>query len=860
MRSLLRTVSARRLVEHPFRTLLTIVGIALGVASLVSVQMILHTMTDSFASMIDAVAGKAKLQITGGETGVDDAIYDVLQKKDAAGRLPVPGLAAAAPTIQIVTKFKSERLMVLAVDLLNDRAARDYKTTGQGGVEITDPLELLNSKDSLLLNIDFAKAHDIALDSRIELLTAHGRKSFVVRGYLAAVGAATAFGGAFGLMDIYAAQLIFDKKGRFDTVDLVLAPDADVDRVKAGVEALLHGRYDVQRPANRNQGVDSLLGNIRSGLMIMSFVVLLMGAFIVYNTVTTLVYQRLREIGILRMVGVTRSGIASLFVLEAALLGHVGVAIGVGSGFWIGRVTILRYLATVSNAFVPVSVNYAAFDWKMVARGVAIGLGVSVAGGLWPAIRATRITPLEVLHFKPSLSLGKGSALGRWAALTLLCAAYVLAALFVPALNSLSGLAVAMLALLLCGIGSTPLFMRGFLALTTRFTSRLKSPLGRMAAENIVRDLGRSAMTVAAFMVALAVMFEIYLFMNSTRTEVKNWMTEVLTADLMVTSSSTFATRSSVPMSEEMTGKLLAVPGVADAMQVRGQFTDYEKTRILVLSVNYTGRLDRSRFHFRDRYDAPAVEAFARDEGVLLSENMIGRHPDLRGAREIELPTPDGKKRLPIVGVIVDYACETGAVIINRGLYTKTFGDTLVDTFHLFLRPGAPINEVRKSVEALLGEEFNLYVLTNREFRDSILDAVDQMFALAVSLELLTLFIALIGIINNLMANVIDHTREIGVLRSLGATRAQVAAIYVVQSGLLGFSGAFVGAFIGYGLGWLHMTRLSRMMSGWAMEMHYSLAWIAVIFVAAIIVAVVAGLFPARKAAGLPLREALKYE
>jgi putative ABC transport system permease protein len=860
MWSLLRTVSARRLIEHPIRTLLTVIGIALGVASFVSVQMILHTMTDSFASMIDSISGKAKLQITGGETGVDDSIYDILQKKDANGRLPVPGLRAALPTMQIVTKFQGERMMILAVDLLNDKEARDYKMTGPGGVEITDPLEFLNSKDSLMLNVEFAKKHNVALDSRIELLTAKGRKSFVVRGYLDATGAATTYGGAFALMDIYSAQIVFEKPGRFDTIDLVVEPDADVDRVKAGVEALLGGKFDVQRPAQRNEGVDSMLQNIRQGLVIMSMVVLLMGGFIVYNTVTTLVYQRLREIGILRMVGVTRNGVARLFVAEAGLLGLLGTVIGVVGGYWIGRVTILNYMANVSNIFVPVNVNYAAFDWKMVLRGAAIGLGVSVAGGLWPAIRATRITPLEVLHFKPSLSLGKGAAGGRWLALGALCGGYVLLALKWGALNHVIALQLAMLSLIVFGIAVTPLFMGLFFRFLTRATARMTNPLARMASENILRDLGRSAMTVAAFMVALAVMFEIYLFMNSMQTEIKTWMDEVLTADLLVTSSSSFATRSSVPMTDDLTAQLRSVPNVAEVVQLRSMFNDYDHSRILMVGVNYTHRVNRSRFHFPDKYDAAAVDAFTRDEGVFVSENLVARHPSLRGAKTIELATPEGRVKLPILGVIVDYTFETGTLLINRGLFIKTFKDTLVDTFQIYTQPGANIEDVRHGIERLLGEEFNLYVLTNREFKQSILGAIDQFFALAVSLEILTLIIAMIGIVNNLMANVIDHTREIGVLRSLGATRLQVAVIYFMQSGLLGLSGASVGLFIGYGLGWIHMTRLSKMLTGWGMGLHFSWVLIAVVFAGSIALAIVAGLFPARKAAGLPLREALKYE
>jgi putative ABC transport system permease protein len=402
--------------------------------------------------------------------------------------------------------------------------------------------------------------------------------------------------------------------------------------------------------------------------------------------------------------------------------------------------------------------------------------------------------------------------------------------------------------------------MKVFFQLLARFAGALKNPLPRMAAENVLRDLGRSAMTVAAFMVALGVMFEIYLFMNSTKTEIKTWMDEVLTADLLVTSSANFATRASVPMSNDLTASLKTIPGVTDIIQLRVLFNDFEDNRILILSVNYTDKVNRSRFHFADEYDEAAVAAFTRDEGVFLSQNLVEQHPSLKGAKTIPLTTPLGRVEVPILGTIVDYTFQTGTVIINRGLFIRTFEDDLVDTFHVYTQPTADLLAIRRAINDLLGKQFNLYVLTNREFKAAILEAIDQLFALAVSLEILTLIIALLGIINNLLANVIDHTREIGVMRSLGALKSQVGAIYFVQSGLLGLSGAVIGLFVGFALAEIHLARLSKMLTGWTMSLHYSTTLVVVIFIAAVVVSVGAGAFPARKAAGLPLREALKYE
>jgi putative ABC transport system permease protein len=376
----------------------------------------------------------------------------------------------------------------------------------------------------------------------------------------------------------------------------------------------------------------------------------------------------------------------------------------------------------------------------------------------------------------------------------------------------------------------------------------------------VLRDLGRTAMTVAAFMVALAVMFEIYLFMNSLKTELKVWMDDILTSDLLVTSSSSFANQASMPMSDDLTAQIAALPGVQDVVQLRVLRLDFEGSRIMVLAVNYTDRPERTRFHFRDNYDRQAVQDFVTDKGVFLSNNLVAMHPSLKNAKTIPVQTPSGPVDLPILRDIVDYTNETGTVLMNRGLFVKTFQDNLVDTFHIYAKPDADLQAIRVAVDQLLGEQFNLFVLTNREFKKSILDAIDQVFALAVSLEILTLLIALIGIVNNLMANVMDHTREIGVIRSLGATRAQVATIFFLQSGLLGISGTIVGGFVGLGLAKIHLSRLSLLLSGWSMQLHYQIGLIALIVVSTTLLAVLAGVFPARRAANLPLREALKYE
>lgn len=861
MRHLLRNITLRRLFEHPFRTALTILGISLGVAAFISVRIILDTMSDSFSQMIDTVSGRVQLQITGGELGVDEDVYRQLTEQDANGRLPVPGLRTALPTIQAVTRYGDESVLVLAVDTLNDKAARDYRMVGENDVEISDPLEFLNSLDSLLLNRAYAKRHGIGIDDTIELLTAGGRKPFRVRGLLEEQGAASTFGGNFALMDVYAAQQYFGRGAKFDSIDLLLEKDADVAAVKAATEKFLGGRYDVQRPEQRNEGVESMTRTFRMGLTVMALVVLAMGGFIIFNTITTTIYQRMREIGILRMVGVTRLKIWFLFAIEALALGSVGSALGVAAGYFAGREAVLNFMNKVSGLFVPTNMDHATFTMDMVVRGCLLGLGVSLVGASWPAFRAARVPPLDVVRFGPGLAGGKGSALGRWSVAMAVAAIAVTTILAHPTWgSSLDGIRASMILLLILGITATPLALWMLLRVTVRVSRDFKTPLVRLAAENVLRDLGRSAMTVSAFMVALAVMAQIYLFMNSTKSEVRGWIDDVLKADLLVTSSSRYASRTSVPMDPAMADTLRALPGVTDVVPLRLLLTTHKGSRMSILSLDFATRFNPKRFRFVKGDPAVALPAFLANEGILVTQNLLVADPGLGVGDTFELMTPKGRRGFRILGVVMDYTTEGGVAMINRPLFLDAFADPLVDTFQIYLQPGYDPAAARQSIDKAFGAQFNLFVLTNREFRGSLLETVDHLFLLALALEIITLAIALIGIVNNLLANVIDRTREIGVLRSLGATRAQVSAVFLVQAGLLGLAGACVATACGFALGWVQLTRLNSVMAGWAMPMHYDVAIIAVAFVASVVIAVASGVLPARKAAGLVLHEALKYE
>jgi putative ABC transport system permease protein len=911
---MLRTISLRRMWEHKLRTFLTIVGIALGVAGFIAVEMITDTLKDSFARMIDQVAGRVQLQVTGGDSGVDEALL-----KRLTGN---PDLAAALPVIQVMTKLttadhKADRisLLLVAVDTLNDRAARDYKMKDAHGVEISDPLLFLNARNAILLAREFAEKYKIKIDQSIELQTSQGKKTFVVRGLLEPEGPATAFGGNFALMDVYAAQLLFGRDGKFDTIDLMLKPGKQVPQVEADLSKLLGGKYDVVRPSQRTQGVDNMMETFDLGLSVQAMVVLAMGIFIIINTVTTSVLQRRREIGIQRMVGVTRWTIWGQFALEGMLFGIAGAAVGTGAGYFMGHWAVLNFAGKISSMFVLVDLSKVSFKWTMAAKGMSLGVGISLIASIWPAWQATRITPLDVVRLGPSLTKGKGIALRRWLYGLVPSAAVTIYLIFAKAgfdlelsriarllarpyslwfrkwgfeldpslINrvldllpkthytllakggfGLDGVRVMMITLLVAAITCTPLVMLALLALVRALARGQSSALLRLSADNIVRDLGRAAMTVAAFMVGLAVMLLIYLFVTSTKHEIQSWIEEALTADLIITNSSQIALREAIPVTDALGDELAKVPGVKSIAAVRLLMTDFNNTRIAVLALDLKHHLNKARFRFVKGDKEAGLKLVAAGEAVFLTQNLALRQ-HMQDAKTITVNTPTGKHVFPVAGIIMDYTSEQGAVVMDRTLYVDVFHDHLADTFHVYLQPGATheqVEQVRAAIQQnpYMKESFNLFVLTNREFKGTVMQAIDQLFALAYSLEFLAMVIAFIGIVNNLMATVVDRTREIGVIRSIGATRGQVARIFLSQAALLAISGAVISLGCGFAMAAVQLTRIYEIYTGYALPLYYEWWKIGLTMLAAVFVGVIAGVMPARAAARLTLHEALKYE
>ena len=334
MLGLLSAVSWRHVARHRLRSLLTFFGIALGVAVVVAIAVVNRSLTSSFQSTIDQIAGKAVLQVANGESGVAESLFPLI--RDTAG---VRDAAPAVEGFLPVAGLPGEHLYVYGVDLLTDFAIREHQFAGlEFGFD--QALDFIARPDSIAVTESLSRRLALPVGAKIVLLTSQGKREFTVQALLKEEGTATVFGGSFALMDLPAAQRAFGKEGKLDIVDLTVEEGESIEAVQRRLGERLQGAAAVERPRKRGEQIELLLTSFRVGLFFVSLIALFVCFFLIYNTVSVSVIQRKKEFGTLRCLGMKRSELLRLIVIEALLLALAGSISGALLGWLLARAAL----------------------------------------------------------------------------------------------------------------------------------------------------------------------------------------------------------------------------------------------------------------------------------------------------------------------------------------------------------------------------------------------------------------------------------------------------------------------------------------------------------------------------------------
>ncbi len=857
----------RALAREKMRSAITALGISLGVGVAIAIRLANASALESFRAATDSIAGETSIQITGNAGRFDEMLLADLDWLRGYGQVSpvITGFAMidlgnrAESSGHATTTVRGPFLQVLGVDVLRDRLLRRYRLlrVGENGSEPTtrELLMLLADPQSVVLTEQFARRHRISIGGRIALLIGDARREFVVRGLLLDEGPARALQGNFALMDIAAAQLAFNRIGLLDRADVKLKRGLDISVAEAEIESMLPRGLRVLRPETEYGQVEKMIAAFHFNLTALGSIALLVGLFLIYNTVSISVITRRQEVGALRAVGASRLVVLALFLGEALLLTIIGTVVGLGLGRMMASAAVRVTGKTVETFYISAAATEALAQHALGAADIvlafAAALPLALVAAALPALEAARVRPIEAMRgaerlsraFKPprehlfvSLALFTlGGALSRFDpvnGLPLLGYAAAMALMFGGAFLIPNVLWLA------CAFG--------------RWFARVMRAAGieaKLATANLLSAIPRVSISVAALAVALAMMVAVSIMIGSFRETVFYWVNETMVADIYASPMTRTATSAEGEISDEVIAIARADPQVDAVYPFATQQLNYLGEPIIAGAGDFATFLKHGRLLFKSPSDAREHlrEAIGRDF-VTVNESFSLRFKKRVGDL-IELPTSTGTHEFQIVAIYYDYSSSRGWVVMDYTTYARHFPYARPTSMSIYLRAGANGGEVSDRLALAVSGKSQILFATNGVLRREVMRIFDSTFAITYALEVIAIAIAALGVVSTLITLILERRGEIAVLGFLGATRAQIRRMIVIEAILIGGVSQAVGVAIGLMLSLVLIYVINVQSFGWTIQFHFPLWFLIQSTLLILAVSAVAGLYPAARAA-----------
>jgi putative ABC transport system permease protein len=824
---------------------LNVFAVGLGVAVFVAIQIANGSAARAFEAGVDVVAGKAQLEVRG---SLDDAIFPAIER--------APGVRAATPVIEelaTLPDYPGEYLRVLGIDVFTNEPFRTFEIGGEGG-----GFELgrwLATSNGIAVSDEFAKAHGLKAGDSLRLMIGSRARPFTV---LFLIPMRNAVAGASGVpiaaMDIGWAQEAFGLRGRLSSVQVLLDDPGQGEAVRQRLERLAPADAEVAGPRQRSLQIEKMLGAFQLNLTAMSLVSLLVGTFLIYNTMFASAARRRVEVGILRSLGVRRGEVRALFLAEALIFGVLGIASGIAGGAALAEGLTGSVARTVSSLYVLISIGRPA--WEALPFASATGLGIaSVLAGAWiPADEAARADPVAALDHGARMERFQGGNIARWT----LLGVGLLGMAWICCEGALRGagawLSFGASFFVLVGFA---FFAPGISAVLGRAGSMARQTMFRLAAENLGRTIHRSGITVAALACAVAMMIGVSVMIYSFRQSVDAWIGRGIVADLYVAPAANEVIGLHAFVPPELVGALEADPAVM-AVDTYREVTARTEGGEMV-EIGAVRGADRRNLRFVGGGEREKMrEFFSGGDEVIVTESFAHRY----GTREgdlLRIRTPSGVAGLRVAGVYYDYTSDRGLIMIDRGVFDRWWHDPGVNSVAVYLKRRADVAAAAARTRSRWGGQ-GLIVYTNGALRERILAVFDQTFAVTGVIKVIAVLVAIVGIFLALTALVIEREREIGVLRAIGASRGQVSGMLLSEAALLGVVASGLGIAAGMCLAMVLTWVVNKAFFGWTIELQWPWGMIAGTPAWIVAAAMLAALGPAWQAGRVEIAGTLRQE
>jgi len=828
---------------HPARTTLTVLSIVIGVAAVVSVASATSSTRNAYRKMFASVTGNASFEVV---AAGEPLFSQDLQAKVAA----VSGVKAAVPVFQQPTVLypgdakEGVRAVLMGVDVAKHKEVLEYKVL-QG--------KSLESDEGALVDKQLATSLGLKPGDMISFLDKlRDSPQLPVAGiYTASNGATSPMGGVV-FLPIDIVQTLYQKEGRISLIQVVLNPEADEAKVEAAIAAVLPTGITVRKPVARTSLVDETLFSSEQGLRLSTGFSLLMAVFIILNTFLMSVGERRQQLAIMRAVGSTERQIAGLLYAEAMILGAIGTALGIPLGL-LGA----RFLTQALGKILQVELPPPAITSLPLFLAVLFGLGVSLLGAIMPARRAAQLSPMEALRTVSQNDLegsSKRSIILGWC---LICISSVI--LFFLLRGELPNyLAPPNAVSILLGIVLViPLLIGPLSAVAVAVLRPLLGVEAKLAHRQVLRHRSRSVLTVGVLFVAASTGMGMASTVLDSVRDVRNWYEQSFQEDFFIRAMMPdMSTGLGADLPTEIAQEIKQVPGIKavdTARFVSGEVKHGDTPVGVVFIVR--DYVDGAARFFDLEGDQVADVSKKMAAGEVVIGTVLSQRIGVKPGQKITLETAQGPKEATVAALTNEYMVGGLAVYLDRKVGKELLNIEGTDAFIIRTTPGERL-QVKEQLQKI-ADSHGVLLYSFDEVRKMIEGMIIGIEGCLWGVIVLGFVIATFGVVNTLTMNVLEQTREIGLLRVVAMTRSQVRKTIFAQAALVGLLGLLPGTLAGIIVSYInHLASMPA--TGHPVPFGFHPVMLSCSFVIGFLLVVLAAWFPAERAARLELVTSLR--
>jgi len=845
-------VGLRYLLAHRWQSLLMVLGISIGVAVIVAIDLANASASQAFDLSRQLVAGRTTHQIIGSGQQIPESVYSSLQTSEIAGdKAPIISIFVSSPQMGEIA------FELLGVDVFVDGAFRNYVNSGTD-IPLDQLIPFLTQPGAVMVSQSTAERYGLRRGDQIQLTIEGKVAAAVIAGILNNPEdrfAARALEGII-VADIATAQELSGRVGYLDRIDLIAPDNVSLAEWLASIEKLLPDGLVLQAGANRDMYLEEMTSAFKLNLSALSLLALVVGLFLIYNTMTFSVIQRRPLFGMLRCLGVTRVELSLLIVSEAFLIGIIGTLFGLALGILMGRQTIQLVSQTINDLYYTTTVQSAGLPAVSLVKGTMVGIAATVITALFPAWEAAN-SPARMALSRSSLEGKARSAVYMSAAAgILLIGASLLVFKYLPAdiYFGFGGLFASIVGIAML----SALVMILIILIIGPFLSRALGLLGRLAPRNIINSLSRTSVAVVALMVAVAVAIGMGLMINSFRYTVQVWLSQTLTGDIFISAPTFLMSTPRIGIDPQVLDAANQLEGLEDIYYLRSTIVETN-----LGPVNLSASSNPNILYERLLKDLDLTEEQAwqemLDDGVMISESLESRLGITTGDR-IDLITPEGLRTFRILGTYYDYTSSEGLVLMAAPRFQALWQDDTVTAVALHLADGYDADERTQALQEAAAGFQQTRIVSNQGLKEDVLEIFDRTFAITSALRLLATVVAFIGVLNSLLLLQLEKQRDLGILRALGLTGRQMWSLVMLETGLMGFVAGLIAIPTGYTLAVILINIINQRSFGWTLQLYLGKVPFLEGMIIAVSAALLAGIYPAIRLGRMTTAEAIRYE